>query len=187
MAWPYDARIRTASAGTIAASSDHNSIQDRIVDLYRTRWQSVPLNMVALPGDWGVRANVPGGDPDSVGWECLVGTHIYGAHIPIQMRQSGVLYKAQIKHYNAAAAIVFQLRAQTENFGSASTAPSYVSSLLGGVTPTGTGWKVTEIDITSTPYTAIDDETLYLVINTPSVGDVVAGVRIYARPLTLTP
>ena len=184
MAWPVDDRDYDFSVLGQVPASTLNEIQDRIIDLHRSRtrvfWPTVAECEV---GATGLMAWTPASSILPY-LTCLYADR--DLWIPIHLDETAIITDITAKVYKTADGICAKVDKLDCVFDTDAGVPVF-SNLAGPAASVGGAptWEV--IDLSSPcPFTLAVDEMIFVKITTPDVGDHCAGAQVMYQPLTPT-
>jgi hypothetical protein len=175
MAWPYDARSTSYSAGLPVLSADLNEIQDLLNEIIGGVGGTfqIPLSngISAVDGAWIYNALISVQD----GWQRAAASDLW---IPIPAREGARLTQVEIKYEDSGSSgsWSFDLQEVDANWDSGTTAPT-TASLDNNAPAASAGWHVQTLSSGSLPRVLPADSLWILQCNAPANGDHVAGVR----------
>jgi hypothetical protein len=184
MAWPDDAKDITYAADVVVPSDNLNEIQDRIVDLHRSR------TMVIL----GAYPDLDGAQNPC--WEFQTGASNYwlcdvaqGLTFLIRGIVGYRLSDVEVKYYGGGAGTpAIDLYKIDQNFDSATTAPARGSAIATQYATAHNGaWANCSLTPTSPPETLAADNIFMIDLVPGQIGDRCGGIRVTFLPLTPTP
>jgi len=182
MAWPIDAILRTYGALSQVFSADLNDIQNRIVDLHRTR--IVPISTGLPKAPLGVLEWSFDSDQPEFGWTCI--TAGGDLQFPIPIPDGCKLKAVRVKvRNNAAASLVADLYEIDHKIEAATTAPTIGGSLANDVSAGGAAWDTLLLDLADQEM--VDYRQVVVELTAASAGDQVAAVYATYEPITPTP
>lgn len=184
MAWPEDAKDVTYAALVEVTSDNLNEIQERIVDLHRSRTKVITS---AIPEfnqagsyetawEWSANAY----------WDCYVALSLY---FFIEGISGYRLSDVEVKYYGGgASAPAIDLYKSDQNFDSSTTAPALGAAIATQYATAQNGvWVTASMTPTSPPESLGADNVFILDLVPGQINDRCGGIRATFLPLTPTP
>lgn len=179
MAWPYDAKHYTFAGNLYVPSATLNEMEDRIVDLHRTRTLVLYDAYSAESGSWV--------DTTHDYWQLGGYSSDAGLYFDFRAVEGMIITKVEAKVYNAdGSSQTFHLAPFRGNvhFDVAATAPAWEGATDYTKSVATTAWDIITSGTVSLAIT--EGQKFSAKVIGVTVGDRIAGVQITYQPLTAT-